>query len=40
MNVNQFAFAAVKWSLGVKLWNVVKGLRLQWVAEAYAAFET
>ena len=38
--MNQFAFAAVKWSLGVKLWNVVKGQRLPCVAEAYAAFET
>ena len=26
--------------LGVKLWNAVKGLRLQCVAEAYGTFET
>jgi len=26
--------------LGVKLWNEVKVLRLTWVAEAYATFET
>jgi hypothetical protein len=26
--------------MGVKLWNEVKELRLTWVAEAYATFET
>jgi hypothetical protein len=39
-NEHDIGFYGSGMKLGVKLWNVVKGLRLQCVAEAYGTFET
>lgn len=39
-NEHDICFCGGGMKLGVKLWNAVKGLRLQCVAEAYGTFET